>query len=266
MKTLLISYFVLATAIFLISCSSSSDSIVQEIDYFPLSIGNYWIYKTYDINQDSTAITGTEVKDSIAITGTREIQGQTAFIFQYSRQNDTGYVPIDTLYFYKDGKAVYQLLNEKNTKIPQLSDFWFKIAEFIDEYDNTYHTSLQNYYINFKDSSVASFADFILNSKYIYSERIPVLSSALPSRLFYLKNDRRFSFNYKFADTTITVNRTMLMRQKIWFGEYTGMAQIVNDPYYIKTAPENPDDYKYYQPDYQPVNGTKSELLRMSVK
>jgi hypothetical protein len=261
---LLLMPFLISALIF--SCKSTSESTVEEIDFFPLDSGNDWIFKTYNIGQDSVMIAGTEVQDSLVIIGTKEILGHLAYIFQFSRKNDTVYVPIDTIYFYKEGKSVFQILNEKNTSIPQQGDFWYKIAEFIDNFDNSYHTSLPNYDILFNSTSVSSVADFIINSRYEYSERIPVLGSSLPSRLFVLKNDRRFTFKYKFADTVITLKRTQLMRQRIWFGEFTGISQIIYDPYYIKTAPDSVSDYKYYQPEYKYFNGSKSELLRMSVK
>ena len=61
---------------------SNGDAVIASTDYFPLKVGNYWVYENYQIND----LTGEETKlaqtDSIIITREKGINGKVYFVLE----------------------------------------------------------------------------------------------------------------------------------------------------------------------------------------
>ena len=77
MKTPLASLSIMACAIFLTNCSDNTVTI--EDSYYPLAVGNYWVYDWLRIDPN-TGEAPTGERDSVMITGDTIINGKTYFI------------------------------------------------------------------------------------------------------------------------------------------------------------------------------------------
>ncbi|MCP4314058.1 MAG: hypothetical protein GY790_22630 [Bacteroidetes bacterium] len=58
-----------------VSCEESDPLNTKELDYFPLEVGNYWIYQHFNIDASGSEL-ATSVTDSILVSGDTIINGQ----------------------------------------------------------------------------------------------------------------------------------------------------------------------------------------------
>lgn len=75
MKNLLI-YVVLSTILF--SCSSDDDTVETE-NFYALKVGNSWVYKYYEYDEDTHSYLYTGIVDSVSVIGTEKVNNQTYF-------------------------------------------------------------------------------------------------------------------------------------------------------------------------------------------
>lgn len=107
---LIISSFALI-AVLLVSCSeneSNSPIVPSQTDYsqyFPMTIGSWWIIENYTLDDEMNRTEMTS-KDSLVVVGEESLAGKTASIF-ISYDLASGF-PTDTSYYYIDGSIIYE--------------------------------------------------------------------------------------------------------------------------------------------------------------
>lgn len=153
-KTLFL-FFISAGFIMLSACSDDDDNPVTPNDktkydsYFPMSAGSWWIYETYDLNQDQSRNLSTLEFDSVAVTGTETIDGKTASVFstwtEGEKQNDKyHYVEESKLYINASALLPATLPKEIDlgSELVILADFfgstWTLKTQAIDDIDATF--------------------------------------------------------------------------------------------------------------------------------
>jgi len=75
----------------------SDDNEIKYSVYLPMSIGNYWVYKLFELDTSGNEYQ-TSTFDSIIISKDTLINGNKFFRFDYFRYNSKNAFPIDTIY------------------------------------------------------------------------------------------------------------------------------------------------------------------------
>ena len=74
------------------SCSNDDDSVTpeaQEPNFYALTVGNSWVYKSQRYNFNTESYEDTEIIDSVSIVGTEAILGNTYFKFRTKTTGST---------------------------------------------------------------------------------------------------------------------------------------------------------------------------------
>ncbi|MBV7270305.1 hypothetical protein [Winogradskyella luteola] len=85
--------YVCFIALFLSSCTSDNDDNLQNEDsnFYALTVGNQWVYKSYDYNNATQNYDDTGVIDSVSIVGTEIINENTFYKFRrWTTGNEDG--------------------------------------------------------------------------------------------------------------------------------------------------------------------------------
>jgi hypothetical protein len=125
MKLILIMYFIFLP-IFLSGCKT--DNSLQPSDsssYLPVKLGNYWIYRTYNLDNFSNPIPSSFVTDSVVIVNTDSILGQKCWLFLTFRNGTI----TDSSYYINQNNIIYKLFNNKDTLYPGFQGKWYKIFD-----------------------------------------------------------------------------------------------------------------------------------------
>ncbi len=96
---------VLALAV-LLGCSKeeSSTGPSTSANYFPLKVGNWWVYSRVELDTNGNVVAGTETRDSMVIVRQTQLGGKTAFVaVTYSGGSMSG----DTTYMSTEGGKLY---------------------------------------------------------------------------------------------------------------------------------------------------------------
>lgn len=265
MKTLLTSLF-LISFVFLTSCEESTKPIVNPtIDYFPISVGNYWIYITYRYNSAGAVDHATLRTDSVVISRAIEIQGVNAFEFLVYSEG----VIVDTMYFSKSGNSISRIYTNEISNIPELTETWFKIADFDLAEWHVYDSTLLDYPLVYKDSLYLTRMDYTVNSLRSADRNFVVQESEIPTKSFEIKYDSRLMFNYKATidiDSSlpiITLRKINLLTKYYWFAQNVGLVSEEWKPShsYWTSTPSKP----VLHGQTQQYNGFRRDLLRFKI-
>ncbi len=226
-----------AISLILTGCETANEpNPLPEKDYMPLAAGNYWIYKTYEINSDFFPVSGTENTDSIVVEKSYRLMGLKAYETVVYRNNS----PIDTIWFGKWEEEIHQLFTKKMTNIPFMPDTWFRIADFNSDEWHVYDTKRINIALPFEGGTVTdNEARYTYNSEYIAEEMINIDTARVLAHKFTLKPDRIYTFDSLFVDTvnnekvlsTITITKKQYIHR--WFSNKIGMVRYQKDPYAV---------------------------------
>ena len=142
-------FFAILLAIFS-ACQKDDDSNQNDTtlkpDYFPMAIGNYWVYENVTI--DSLGVTLSDKIDSVIITKDTLIDNETFYIFEQTRTLSNGTILTGHKQFYRDssgyiidssGAIFFSDENFTNT---------LQIEEFITGSDTVYITTYKMEYVN----------------------------------------------------------------------------------------------------------------------
>lgn len=285
--SLIISFFCLY------NCSETTSPEETGGIYFPLNVGNYWVFNTYFIDGYGNQIIDTIWIDSIAVVKSGDFYGKTAYQLIQYRNN----IPWDTLYYYQEGKQIYRIESEKSTKISKMSKQWLKIADFNNWFKlqqwHTYDTIDYDHFIVFGSVFIFGRSENTINSSPVGQDSAIINNLKIQRIQFQFKNDNRVSFPYKFyykemrdslvydtltngdiiVDTlkiekqvfdSVQVIRTRLQFRRFWFSENIGIVQIQDDPY-SEIWTSNPTTNQF--PKRQDwFIGIKSVLIRYYIK
>jgi len=243
---------ILFILISIISCSdnpSGTDNVLKASDFFPLSIGNYWVYEYVELNKKREPVGDVSI-DSSVIVGTRNFMNKTFHTVLTYRNNSI----IDTSWYHTDNLRINQIANAGKTGIQSLDDTLFKMVEL---YSPNWLIMLIA-----KDSAIVKWEDeyHITNSQFRYNgyrnyggDTVEINSEQHITMSFRIVFD---AINY-FRDTSGTV----LINYQPAFYYYKkniGPIMIQKEPYSISER-DNPNNIEYH-------NGWRRQLLRTNLE
>lgn len=253
--TILISFIIVLT-----SCDDSANPNPAETDYFPMRIGNYWIFNTYEINSNHQKINGTEKRDSIVVEQKFALEGRTAFLLAVYRNEQI----FDSLYFSIEPQKAYMLFDENDIDVPNFKSQWFLIADFSKTGNTEWHLydSILTYYsYKFEDSIINTTYHHTINGRFEYEENFPYNNISMKSKVFQIKYDTRLYFIYKFPDdistTEVEVNRLRQKNIHFSFAENIGLVRMKYDPNVISIRTNPFTNYS----KTESYNGKQSDLI-----
>ena len=248
----------------LTSCEDNTSPKPAETDYYPLTIGNYWIFNTYDLNSNHQKISGTEKRDSIVVEENHEIEGRTAFLLYVYRNNQI----YDTIYIARENQNIYMLFDENDIDVPNFKKQWCIIADFSKTINTEWHlydSILTNYSYNFEGSTINTTYHHTINGKLENIENFQIKDTSYKSKIFQIKYDTRLYFIYKFPDDISTTEvEVYRLRQKYFhftFAENIGLVRIKYDPYVVSTRTDPGTSYSKTESH----NGWQSDLIDYSI-
>ncbi len=234
------------------ACSDNStapDDTATASDYFPMSIGNYWIYEFTELDQNSEPL-GDTFLDSTVIEGRKEFAGKNFYTFVTYRNG----VPIDTNYFLTENFTVYMIANENNTTVPNLSDTTFNILQLYEADWFIFNTRVDSMYMEWNgekhylagDFNFHGYRNYGDDTVYIYDKQYIAVSTKVV-------DDRR----YQMRDSTGNI---FLHNQQIYYyySKNIGPVMIRKEPHYI--IREDNVSIKF------PFNGWRRQMIRHKLK
>ncbi len=252
----------LATILFLltvilVSCDDSStgdNTGPQEMkNYFPLSVGNYWIYNTVIYDKFSKTISNSI--DSVVITGKTQLYGKEASIFVKFSDG----IPVDTSYHYKTNNEVFTILKDTIVNIPDLSSRWSLMFDFVNDSWLSFNEIIDDYNYELDDTNYTGRGNFIYkgnnNGTIFYNNR-----EALNLKLTM---DSRLVFFYKMQEDeygrldSIYYERILQRNTVYHLAENIGIVYESTEPFYSYIRTTTLRDREYY--------GKVSNLVRYNV-
>jgi hypothetical protein len=123
--------------------SPSQFTVLNEMigNLYPFSSGTYWVYNYFMLDSSDNRVQGSNLKDSLFISGTSSFFGKESFIIQkYSTNTETSqYEKKDDQYFYTEDNKLYthpnffvDLLNLSGSAIQlpfTMDEKWYKISD-----------------------------------------------------------------------------------------------------------------------------------------
>ena len=244
----------------LTSCDDNTNPTPAETDYFPLTIGSYRIFNTYEINSNHQKISGTEKRDSVVVEKNFALEGRTAFLLAFYRDNEI----FDTLYISMEPQKVYMLFDENDIDVPNFKSQWFLIADFSKSSNTDWHlydSILIDYPFIFEDSTISTTYHHTINGRFENPDNFQINNKTYKSKIFQIKYDTRLYFIYKFPDNISTkeveVNRIRQKNIHFTFAENLGLVKIKYDPYVKSTRTEPTTSYS----KTESYNGKQSDLI-----
>ena len=229
---------IISLLLVLTSCEDNTNPNPVESDYFPLTLGNYWVFNSYELYNNNRKISGTEKRDSVVVEKKLTLEGKTASLLSVYRDEQI----YDSIYISKETSKVYMLFDENDIDVPNFKSQWFLIADFSKTSNTEWHlydSILTNYSYNFEDSTINTTYHHTINGRFEYEENFPYNNVSIKSKVFQIKYDTRLYFLYKFPDNISTdeveVNRLRQNNYHFTFAENIGLARIKYDPYVIST-------------------------------
>jgi hypothetical protein len=243
-------------------CNSKSPNEPIEIhNYLPLKIGNYWIYRTYDLDNYSNPIASTGVIDSVAITATDSILGQKCWLFLTFQKGKI----IDSSYYVNQNNYIFRLYFQKDSVYPGFIGRWYKV---FDPDSKTWH--VDDYYqypylYYFENDTVNATYKIQINAYFNDLGNQQINDSTWNCLQENIVFDNLIEFKYNWDKDTTTIKRHTLKNTRYYFVNNIGIALLSNDTYTIDNYSENPEVSKYPRKNTF-IFGKRSYLLRYHLK
>ena len=211
-------FLLLALLISMFSCNKdeelppkddSGETPYQSKGYFPMKVGSYWIYKHYRVKPDGTD-TALAAMDSVYISGTKIIRGNTYYVFEQSTYNNMLSYRRDSLGYLVDsaGNVLVSESHFEDTLISRNSQ--------LDSNTILYHTGL---IMHNSDTNITvpagSFAHCItaeVRIKIYYGNPEPPNPFSLYN--YYAPNVGLLYWEYRYSSSS-TIYRVKLLRYHI---------------------------------------------------
>jgi len=113
--------FILSFIAILSSCNSDDDT-PQETNFYALTVGNSWVYKSYKYNQETQIYEDSGVTDSISIVDTEDIYGNTFYKF---KRITTGNNTHNSTLYHTNGESFYHLRENDGNLISSSGKLFF---------------------------------------------------------------------------------------------------------------------------------------------
>ena len=254
----------------LFSCEDNTAPLVPENRFFPLAIGNYWIYTSYERDSYYKIISSTITEDSVVIENSETILGVNAFYFVRYRSGE----PIDTMIFANNKNYVYRLHDSANTLIPALKNTWFPVADFVMEMNGTWNVfkrQMSGYPYSFEGGLYPATWFHTINGEYDYSDTADINGKDFLTKRYSNKYDSKLDFSYprknikpdgKFYYDTLKVTQLLKYFEKYQFAEGIGIYKMYREPHSIVISTEPSSTFS----NTQYVNGVEMILKRYKLK
>ena len=157
---------VVIIAFLLVSCEDSGTSTISKTThYLPLKVGNYWIYNTYEIDQNLKIIAGTQAIDSMVIVAEGNFYGRKS----YKMVNFRNGSPVDTSYYYSDGLIVYEYFNYSSFFNFDYHKWQVCAGKLEDDFAHLLDTNINNFTFKALKQQVIDTNEFTSNNYIEYS-------------------------------------------------------------------------------------------------
>jgi hypothetical protein len=235
-------------------------------DFFPMEIGNYWIYESYEKDINNNIIYSSLIEDSIVIEKSETVSGMTAYKFvKYSSEK-----AVDTILFSKNGNIIYRLFDTNSIDIPGLNSTWFPIADFnmtMNGTWNIYKQLVNNFFVQDDGGSYSGTYRHAINGEFVYMDSIEFEKKKYLHKNFTNKYDSKLEYDKfrKLSESkfdTIKVTRLKKYFDSYEFLEGAGIFKIKRDSYAIFTSTEPSSTFE--KVEYE--KGFESYLKRYKLK
>lgn len=246
-------FFFLPTFIFLQSCSEDNSTINSTNgpttkNYFPTTVGSWWIYKSYDLDSNGVNVPESETYDTNRIVGSFNIAGKMATAIEIRSSNGS----VDTSFFYYENNKIYSLISIfNNDLIPIEGDQWIMVADF----NSSAWTIL-------KDTTLGSFnmpgygtitPTLGITGRKGNSTNVVVKGKVIPSQEFIIT--MKINIQISIQEYPLPINATVEVLNHIFFGENVGNVGTQTDPSVLNVV--------IFQ---EKIPGHRSELIDYSIK
>lgn len=243
-KHIILTNFILFL-ILLMSCgdNNTSPSENKKINYIPISIGNYWIYKTYNINRFNQYTNSENPRiDSIVIEEKLEKNEKTAYKFINYIIKENIYQYFQESFYYTDENDVYESSiniqnNLKFDSIPlsipiQFKEKWIRI---ISNDKNNWIDELIKYE-NYKYSFIYdhTLVPAVIDGEFVFKAMIGEKDTiSIDNKIFYTNTFmNRFIINAKIAYYGAILNIDIRRKITYWCVKDLGIVKKRIEPLY----------------------------------
>ncbi|MCS6965912.1 MAG: hypothetical protein NZ473_04000 [Candidatus Kapabacteria bacterium] len=216
---------VVGAVVALVGCAKEeSTGPTQPRNYFPLAVGNWWVYSGIRLDTSGAEMPGTEWRDSMVIVGQVTHAGRQSYVaVRYRVGGGIPDVP-DTMLLATDGTRLYVFIEEFPIFGPT---GWVKVADYSASSWAIWDTTLTNVPIDSANSAVTTSGTMSWRG-----ERGGTLSMTIKGRQVTAQEFRmRATYNGKLfvGGTEVgTLSFTLSLRQ--WVAEGIGIVREQRDP------------------------------------
>ena len=249
--------------IFLSACESEDPASSQDntVDYFPLAVGNYWIYNGYELDSASGLVLGATFTDSLVCIGTDTALGENCFRVAAFRNGRA----IDTTFYRTDNYKIYELFTQQDSIFNGFDRRWFAIAApTIDIWSNI-DTIINSYSFAYDTFKVSGVYEINYSGLSEGTASVQINSVSQSARKFAQKADTKLAFTLRMSvnpPDSIPIAITRLRFSQLYFTKGIGPSKIEIDPSYTKVAS---DSSRSGYPKIIRYNGLRRELVRYRV-
>ena len=233
---------IIAVLILIIGCLACTESTTNSPSQpmtanrmLPLSIGNYWVFASYQTDPSGIPISGTNSIDSIVVDVVDDKNNESVFkLHQYTDGSVT-----DTMILLERGSKIYRLMDSATAEIPGLSvDYWL-IADFGLREWNILSYKTKGYQVNYRDTQVNADYSFAYNAECIaldssiYNNTKHLtkhVKQKYDSWLYFTWRKRIYNPDQSYSTDSLIYSETNLFYRNISFVENIGFGSIVYEP------------------------------------
>lgn len=202
-------------------------------NYYPMTVGNYWVYQDYETDSLGNIIQNKMSIDSTYISGQTTKLGKQAYVF-VTTTNDTA--PSEN-YFYKDAAKLYTFSNFINSDATSnffnISDRWVLLADDNGSQWTVFDTTVTNLPLDFGGNTVN------MSGRLTFSGQ----KGGMTTVIWGKNKDKslqaqEFITNVKFTGTVtvlVPFNITMTSAIHTYYADNIGPVKTKMDPFKIST-------------------------------
>lgn len=255
--------FMLFSIIFLLSCKENVPIYISPdtMKFFPLKVGNYWVYESYSIDDKYNRISGTESIDSLVVTAKISLLGSSCFVIL--RYNDGIFK--DTLFLYIDKNQLFRLHNGETDSIPGLVSKFFKIGDLDLKEWNIYADIQSDSNFVFDSKKITATRHYAINGSVLDPVKVYFNNDSITLLPLVYKDDRMFSFDFYFNEDSNKSNIEIITQktERFWLKSDVGIMIWQFDPFVILTRSDSVNNYNPGK--YSRFPGWKKDLLRYKI-
>lgn len=255
-KTIFILTILLSASLITISCSDDKTTGPSDTkNYFPQSIGSWWVFDNYELDQSGNRIEESIAEDSVAITGKEVILGKETYIysdFYLGNEFDKTNRFVENNSYWVHNSLIEPDLGDLGIEFPlDFTDDWVKIADPSMTNWSILTQEIKDLVIEIEGITVTINGNVAIFVDKGSTKNITVDSKSISSQEFVV--------NYKFTGTftaVIPIPQTLnfTVKTHFWFGEDAGLISGITDPVSIDLVVEKVE-----------INGSETIAKRFSI-